>query len=150
MQMLFLLFPLASTATIYHADAVPAPFSATISHVDAVPAHSSAIISATGPTSAPAPTHDKDIEDISSPAPSHDQDMDISSPAPTHDQDMEDIHPQGSSRATGGILRGHAAASYYSPADEVNTMFNTIGVMTSTIKIDCNSQGSSLYSRVGF
>ena len=46
---------------------------------------------------------------------------------PTDDPVLEDIHPQGSSRATGGILRGRAAASYYSPADEENTMFNSIG-----------------------
>jgi hypothetical protein len=48
---------------------------------------------------------------------------------------LEDIHPQGSSRATGGILRGHAAASYYSPADEENNMFNTIGTTKITAKI---------------
>ena len=56
-------------------------------------------------------------------------------PAPTHDLDLEDIHPQGSSRATGRILRGHAAASYYSPADEEKTMFNAIGAVKLTAKI---------------
>ena len=53
----------------------------------------------------------------------------IPAPVPT-DLDLEDIHPQGSSRATGGILRGHAAATYYSPADEENTIFNALGTMT--------------------
>ena len=47
-------------------------------------------------------------------------------PAPTDNLVLEDIHPQGSSHATGGILRGCAAATYYSPADEENTMFNNI------------------------
>ena len=55
--------------------------------------------------------------------------------APTHDHDLEDIHPQGSSRATGGILCGHAAASYYSPAEEENTVFNAIGITKLTAKI---------------
>ena len=45
---------------------------------------------------------------------------------PANDPVLEDIHPQGSSNATGAILCGHAAASYYSPAEE-NTMFNSIG-----------------------
>ena len=31
---------------------------------------------------------------------------------------MPDIHPQGSSRATGGILRGKAASKYYHPDDD--------------------------------
>jgi hypothetical protein len=48
---------------------------------------------------------------------------------------LEDIHPQGSSRATGGILRGRAAASHYSPADEENTMFDDIGIAKMTAKI---------------
>lgn len=48
---------------------------------------------------------------------------------------LMDIHPQGSSRATGGILRGHAAASYYSPADEPNLFFNAIGTTKLTAKI---------------
>ena len=47
-------------------------------------------------------------------------------PAPTDNLVLEDIHPQGSSHATGGILHGHAAATYYSPADEEDTMFNNI------------------------
>jgi hypothetical protein len=47
----------------------------------------------------------------------------------------EDIHPQGSSRATGGIFRGRAAASYYSPADEENTTFDAIGTARLTAKI---------------
>jgi hypothetical protein len=55
--------------------------------------------------------------------------------SPTHDPVLEDIHPQGSSRATGGILRGRAAASYYSPADEENAMFNAIGNAKLTAKI---------------
>ena len=37
--------------------------------------------------------------------------------------------PQGSSHATGGILFGHVAATYYSPADEENTIFNALGTM---------------------
>ena len=45
---------------------------------------------------------------------------------PTHDLDLMDIHLQGSSRTTGGILRGHAAASHYSPADEENKIFSAI------------------------
>ena len=48
---------------------------------------------------------------------------------------MEDIHPQGFSRAIGGILCGHAAASYYSPADEEKTLLNTIGAVKLTAKI---------------
>ena len=48
---------------------------------------------------------------------------------------LEDIHPQGSSHATGGILRGRAAATYYSPADEENTMFNDIGAAKLIAKI---------------
>ena len=54
---------------------------------------------------------------------------------PADDPVLEDIHPQGSSRATGGILRGRAAASYYSPADEENTMFNSIGNVKLIAKI---------------
>jgi hypothetical protein len=46
-----------------------------------------------------------------------------------------DIHPQGSSRATGGILRGRAAASYYSPADEPKIYFDGIGTTKLTAKI---------------
>ena len=56
-------------------------------------------------------------------------------PAATISLIEEDIHPQGSSRATGGIFRGHAAANYYSPADEENTTFNTIGTVKLTAKI---------------
>jgi hypothetical protein len=56
-------------------------------------------------------------------------------PALTDDLDLKDIHPQGSSRATGGILCGRAAASYYSPADEENTMFNAIGPTKLIVKI---------------
>ena len=37
-------------------------------------------------------------------------------------------NPQGSSHATGGILCGHVA-TYYSPADEENTIFNALGTM---------------------
>ena len=48
---------------------------------------------------------------------------------------LEDIHPQGSSHATGEILRGRAAATYYSPADEENTMFNDIGAVKLIAKI---------------
>ena len=48
---------------------------------------------------------------------------------------LEDIHPQGSSCTTGGILRGHAAASYYSPADEENMTSNTIEAVKLTAKI---------------
>ena len=39
---------------------------------------------------------------------------------------LEDILPQGSSCATGGILRGHTAATYYSPADDKNIALNII------------------------
>ena len=45
------------------------------------------------------------------------------------------IHPQGSSCATGGILRGHAAATYYSPADDKNIALNIIGTTKLTAKI---------------
>ena len=54
---------------------------------------------------------------------------------PTSSDDLEDIHPQGSSRATGGILRGRAAASYYSPADEENIFYDSIGTAKLTAKI---------------
>jgi hypothetical protein len=56
-------------------------------------------------------------------------------PTTVDDLDLEDIDPQGSSRTTGGILRGRAAASYYSPADEENTMFKTISTAKLTTKI---------------
>jgi hypothetical protein len=48
---------------------------------------------------------------------------------------MENIHPEGSSRATGGFMRHRAAASYYSPADEEKPMFNVIGTAKLTAKI---------------
>ena len=48
---------------------------------------------------------------------------------------FEDIHPQGSSHATGGILCGHAAATYYSPADDKNIALNIIGTTKLTAKI---------------
>ena len=43
--------------------------------------------------------------------------------------------PQGSSHATGGILCGHAAATYYSLADSKNIMLNIIGTTKLTAKI---------------
>ena len=48
---------------------------------------------------------------------------------------LKDIHPQGSSCATGGILRGHAAATYYSPANDKNIALNIIGTTKLTAKI---------------
>ena len=56
-------------------------------------------------------------------------------PAPTDNLVLEDEYPQGLSCATGGILRGRAAATYYSPADEENTMFNNIRAATLIVKI---------------
>lgn len=47
----------------------------------------------------------------------------------------EDIHPQGSSRATGRIICGRAASSYYSPADEEKAMSDSIGTAKLTAKI---------------
>ena len=112
---------------ISFAEAIPALSAEAIPALsaDAVPALSAeavpAILSAeASPTTTP-PADDPVLEDILSAE---------ASPAttpPADDPVLEDIHPQGSSRATGGILRGRAAASYYSPADEENTMFNSIG-----------------------
>ena len=48
---------------------------------------------------------------------------------------LEDVHPQGSSCATGGILCGHAAATYYSPANDKNILLNIIGTTKLTTKI---------------
>lgn len=48
---------------------------------------------------------------------------------------MQDIHPQGSSRATGGVLRGHVAAKFYSQADEDSTVSSFIGAAKLTAKI---------------
>ena len=41
-------------------------------------------------------------------------------PAPAYGLDLPEIHPQGSSCDTGGILCGCAAATFYSPADKMN------------------------------
>ena len=48
---------------------------------------------------------------------------------------LKDIHPQGSSRATGGILCGHAAATYYSLANDKNIPLIIIGTTKLTAKI---------------
>jgi hypothetical protein len=101
------------SATVTPAEAVPAPSSTAVFPAEAIPAPSSAAVSATAAVLEPTST---------------------SVPAPINDL-LEDIHPQGSSRATGGILRGRAAASHYNPADEENIMFNVIGTTKLTAKI---------------
>ena len=92
----------AVPALVISADAVPAP----VISAEAVPAP---VISSADAVPAPV------ISSVSADA------------EPTSSDDLEDIHPQGSSRATGGILRGRAAASYYSPADEENIIYDSIG-----------------------
>ena len=118
------------------ADAVPARSSV----VDAVPAHSSVIISAVSAPSSPSSVAVSSEEAIPTsvldPTPTF-------VPAPTDAPDLEDIHPQGSSRATGGILRGRAGATFYSPADEVK-MFDGIGIAKMTAKI-YTSDSNPLY-----
>ena len=108
----------AVPAPVISAEAVPAPV---ISSADAVPAP---VIS----SAEAEPTTSVDLEDNSTPSVSADAE-------PTSSDDLEDIHPQGSSRATGGILRGRAAASYYSPADEENIFYDSIGTAKLTAKI---------------
>lgn len=100
----------AVPALVISADAVPAP----VISAEAVPAP---VISSADAVPAPV------ISSVSADA------------EPTSSDDLEDIHPQGSSRATGGILRGRAAASYYSPADEENIFYDSIGTAKLTAKI---------------
>ena len=107
----------AVPALVISADAVPAP----VISAEAVPAP---VIS----SAEAEPTTSVDLEDNSTPSVSADAE-------PTSSDDLEDIHPQGSSRATGGILRGRAAASYYSPADEENIFYDSIGTAKLTAKI---------------
>jgi len=107
---------LPAISSTISAEAVPAISVEAVPTIstEAVPAISAEAVPATAAVLKPTPT---------------------SFPAPTDNLVLEDIHPQGSSRATGGILRGRAAASYYSPADEENTMFNDIGTAKLTAKI---------------
>jgi hypothetical protein len=105
-----------SPATVSPAEAVPALLSATVSPAEAIPAIPAPIVSSAEAVAA-----------ISSPT--------VSPAEPVPANDLEDIHPQGSSRATGGFMRHRAAASYYSRADEENTMFNVIGTAKLTAKI---------------
>ena len=100
----------AVPALVISADAVPAP----VISAEAVP---TPVISSADAVPAPV------ISSVSADA------------EPTSSDDLEDIHPQGSSRATGGILRGRAAASYYSPADEENIFYDSIGTAKLTAKI---------------
>lgn len=96
--------------------------SAIVSSAEAIPAHSGGI----GSGAEAIPAHSGGIGSGAEVIPT---------PSTTSVLVSEDIHPQGSSRATGGILRGRAAASYYSPADEENTKFNIIGTSKLTAKI---------------
>jgi hypothetical protein len=108
----------------FSADAVPA-FSADVVpafSVDVVPASSADVIPASSADVIPASSADVIPASSADVIPASSADV-----VPASSADAVQVHPQGSSRATGGILRGHAAASYYSPADEENTMFNTIG-----------------------
>ena len=114
------------------AEAFPAPFS----NAEAFPANLNAeAIPANLSDAKDIPANSLDAEVIPAPfAPF--SDAEIIPPSFSAPEDIgEDIHPQGSSRATGGILRGHAAASYYSPADEENTKFNAIGTAKLIAKI---------------
>jgi len=118
------ILPAISSTTVSPAEAVPTISSEAIPaisteaipaiSVEAIPTISAEAVPATAAVLEPTPT---------------------SVPAPTDDLVLEDIHPQGSSRATGGFMRHRAAASYYSPADEENTMFNDIGAAKLTAKI---------------
>ncbi len=113
--------PALSPATVSPADAVPALSPATVSPAEAVPAVPAPIVSSAEAVPA--------IPTISSPT---------VSPAeadPADDVELVDIHPQGSSRATGGFMRHRAAASYYSRADEEITNSNVIGTVKLTAKI---------------
>jgi hypothetical protein len=113
--------PALSPASEPLADAVPALSPATVSPAEAVPAIPAPLVSSAEAVPA--------IPTISSPS---------VSPAeadPADDIVLEDIHPQGSSRATGGFMRHRAAASYYSRADVENTMVNVIGTTKVTAKI---------------
>jgi hypothetical protein len=115
--------PRRSAPATLSAEAIPAILSAeaipAILSVEAIPAILSAEAS---PATIPL-ADDPVLEDI----PALSAEASPATTPPADDPVLEDIHPQGSSRATGGILRGRAAASYYSPADEENTMFNSIG-----------------------
>ena len=64
-------------------------------------------------------------------------------PAPAYGLDLPEIHPQGSSCDTGGILCGRAAATFYSPADKMN-MFDGIGIAKIIAKI-YTSDSNPLY-----
>ena len=116
----------AVPASLTTAEAVPA----SLSPVDAVPAPLSPAEADSAPLS---PEEDAIIPETTS----------TIVPPPTDDLDLPDIHPQGSSRATGGILRGRAAAGFYSPADEVK-MFDGIGIAKMTVKI-YTSDSNPLY-----
>jgi hypothetical protein len=149
--------PATSSTDVFLAEAVPATSSTDISLAEAVPAPSSTDAkaiparSSTDAEAVPAPSStdaeaiptrsSTDAEAVPAPSsmdaeaiPAH-LSTSTSIPAPTDVLDLEDIHPQGSSRATGGIFRGRVAASYYSPADEENVMFDPIGAAKLTAKI---------------
>jgi hypothetical protein len=130
--------PTLSSASETLADAVPALSPATVSPAEAVPALLSAMESPAEAVPAvpavPAPIVSSAeavpaIPAISSPTVSH------AEAVPADDIELDDIHPQGSSRATGGFMRHRAAASYYSQADEEITKFNVIGTAKLTAKI---------------
>jgi hypothetical protein len=139
------------SAAVSPAEAVPATSSTDVSLAEAVPARSSTdaeavparssmdaeAVPARSSTDAEAvPAHSSTDVSLAEAIPDAVVDPTSTSiPAHTDVLELEDIHPQGSSRATGGIFRGRVAASYYSPADEENVMFDAIGAAKLTAKI---------------
>ena len=114
--------PALSPASVSPEEAVPTPI---VSSTEAVPAIPDIPTIPTIPDIPTIPTIPSISSDTVSPAEA----------VPANDIELKDIHPQGSSCATGGFMRHRAAASYYSPADEENTMFNAIGAAKLTAKI---------------
>lgn len=105
----------------------PAP----IPSADSTPEPTPAPVSASVSAPVPAPVAASVPASIIEPTPTSAS----SALIPAGDLGMEDIQPQGSSRATGGFLRGRAAANYYSPADEENTISGSIGAAKLITKI---------------